>query len=828
MLTNLGGGDFGLEFNYSAIGFTNGYAGEATAGISNGTTEQILLEGSNNAAFLSTYAANDFDTNDPAGQYSMQFEGGQSFQGDGIVDGTAGNDLIDFNYVGDTHGDRIDHGDATGYAGTVNQDDYVLAGAGNDTVYSGLGNDQVYGGSGNDVINTGTGNDYADGGSENDSIDGGSGNDTLLGGTGDDTLYGGVATTGTTYTPVFTEVTASVQSVAGTSGRPNFSVSTVSGDNDLTFGTSGAVSGFRLGNGDGVETHTHTASSQIAGGQIIFNQLNNTEVLTITLDGVAVNLNTAIASGLVTFSGGTTYSINGAGQIIRTGNGAQTNTTGTLTINGPYTSLAIALTGGNVIASPGMYYEYYANTNPLNVAAEAGGDDSLFGGAGNDLLYGGDGNDTLSGDAGNDTLYGGTGNDVLLGVSGANLLYGGTGNDTLTGGSGADTLYGDDGNDSISGGADNDQLYGGLGEDTLDGGDGNDTLDGGDGNDSLLGGLGEDSLIGGLGNDSLYGGDGNDTLAGGDGNDLLSGGLGNDLLQGGLGNDTLSGGDGNDSLYGEDGADSLGGGNGDDFLDGGAGNDTLEGDAGSDTLRGGAGADVLYGGSGMDYADYTTSGAGVNVDLASGIGLGGDAAGDTYGGIDGIIGSAFDDTLLGFDGEGVGGPDPYTNVFYGGAGNDYLDGRGGSDSLYGGTGNDTLIGGAGNDLLDGGDGNDSLYGGTGNDLLYGGLGNDRLYGGDGNDLIDGGAGNDLIYGGAGADTFTGGSGNDTIIAAGNSDDFGDVVDGSENLGDNDVLDLSAWGWHLTNVIYDPLNPENGTVQFLDNSGAVIGSMSFSN
>jgi Ca2+-binding RTX toxin-like protein len=900
VLTNLGGGDFGLEFNYSAIGFTNGYAGEATAGISNGTTEQILLEGSNNAAFLSTYAGNDFDTNDPAGQYSMQFEGGQSFQGDGIVDGTAGNDLIDFNYVGDVHGDRIDHGDATGYAGTVNQDDYVLAGAGNDTVYSGLGNDQVYGGSGNDVINTGTGNDYADGGSENDSIDGGSGNDTLLGGTGDDTLYGGVATTGTTYTPVFTEVTASVQSVAGTSGRPNFSVSTVSGDNDLTFGTSGAVSGFRLGNGDGVETHTHTASSQIAGGQIIFNQLNNTEVLTITLDGVAVNLNTAIASGLVTFSGGTTYSINGAGQIIRTGNGAQTNTTGTLTINGPYTSLAIALTGGNVIASPGMYYEYYANTNPLNVAAEAGGDDSLFGGAGNDLLYGGDGNDTLSGDAGNDTLYGGTGNDVLLGVSGANLLYGGTGNDTLTGGTGADTLYGDDGNDSISGGADNDQLYGGLGEDTLDGGDGNDTLDGGDGNDSLLGGLGEDSLIGGLGNDSLYGGDGNDqlyggdgndslfggigndllygglgqdtldggdgndtldggdgndsllgglgedsligglgndslyggdgndTLAGGDGNDLLSGGLGNDLLQGGLGNDTLSGGDGNDSLYGEDGADSLGGGNGDDFLDGGAGNDTLEGDAGSDTLRGGAGADVLYGGSGMDYADYTTSGAAVNVDLASGIGLGGDAAGDTYGGIDGIIGSAFDDTLLGFDGEGVGGPDPYTNAFYGGAGNDYLDGRGGSDSLYGGTGNDTLIGGAGNDLLDGGDGNDSLYGGTGNDLLYGGLGNDRLYGGDGNDLIDGGAGNDLIYGGAGADTFIGGTGNDTIIAAGTSDDFGDVVDGSENLGDNDVLDLSAWGWHLTNVIYDPLNPENGTVQFLDNSGAVIGSMSFSN
>ncbi len=774
VLTNLGGGDFGLEFNYGAIGFTNGYAGEATAGISNGTTEQILLEGSNNAAFLSTYAGNDFDTNDPAGQFSLQFEGGQSFQGNGIVDGTAGNDLIDVNYVGDALGDRIDHGDATGYAGTVNQDDYVLAGAGNDTVASGLGNDQVYGGSGNDVITTGTGNDYADGGSENDSIDGGSGNDTLLGGTGDDTLYGGAATTGTTYTPVFTEVTSALQSVTGTNGRPNFTVNSVSGDNDLTTGTSGAVSGFRLGNGDGVETHTHTASSQIAGGQIIFNQLNTNEVLTITLDGVALNLNTAIASGLVSFSGGTTYSINGAGQIARTGSGAQTNTTGTLTVNGPYTSLAIALTGGSILASPGMYYEYYANTNPLNVAAETAGDDSLLGGAGNDLIYGGDGNDTLSGDAGNDTLYGGAGNDVLLAVGGTNLLYGGAGNDTLTGGTGADTLYGDDGNDSIFGGADNDQLYGGLGDDTLDGGDGNDTLDGGDGNDSLLGGLGNDSL------------------------------------QGGLGNDTLSGGDGNDSLSGGDGTDSLSGGNGDDFLDGGAGNDRLEGDAGSDTLRGGAGADALFGGSGIDYADYLTSGAAVNVDLGTGVGLGGDAAGDLYSGIDGIIGSNFDDTLLGFDAEGVGGPDPYTNVFYGGAGNDYLDGRGGSDSLYGGTGNDTLIGGAGNDLLDGGDGNDSLYGGDGNDQLSGGLGDD------------------LMYGGAGADTFTGGSGNDTIVAAGNSDDFGDVIEGSENLSDHDVLDLSAWGWHLTNVIYDPMNPETGTVQFLDNSGAVIGSMAFSN
>lgn len=44
--------------------------------------------------------------------------------------------------------------------------------------------------------------------------------------------------------------------------------------------------------------------------------------------------------------------------------------------------------------------------------------------------------------------------------------------------------------------------------------------------------------------------------------------------------------------------------------------------------------------------------------------------------------------------------------------------------------------------------------------------------------------------------------------------------------DFDTLDLSAWGKDLTNIIYDSGNPENGTVQFLDNTGAVIGTMTF--
>ncbi|MDZ4396010.1 Hint domain-containing protein [Cypionkella sp.] len=756
VITNLGGGDFGVDYLYNSVGFTNGYAGQATVGISNGSSSQTLLEGSGDAAFLSTYATNDFDTNDPAGVYSMQFEAGQAFLGDGVVDGTAGSDLIDTSYVGDPDGDRIDANDGTGYSGTTGQADYVLAGAGNDTVNSGLGNDIVYGGSGNDVVNAGTGNDTVYGDDGNDSLDGSSGNDSLFGGAGDDTLSGGDATTGTTYTPSYTEVTSALQSVAGTNGRPNFTVNTVSSDNDLTTGTSGAVSGFRLGNTDSVETHTHTASSQLAGGQIIFNAINSNETLTIVIDGVTINLNTAIASGMVTFNGNSTYAINAGGQVIRIGSGSTSTTTGTLTINTPYTTLALTSSGSTILTAAGLYYEYYPNTNPLNVAAEAAGDDYLSGGLGNDSLLGHDGNDTLLGDEGNDTLDGGNGNDSLSG---------GIGDDSLLGLAGSDTLLGGDGSDSLYGGADADSLSGDAGNDLLYGGEGNDTLNGGADNDTLFGDAGNDSLLGVTGDDSLFGGAGNDTLLGGDGHDSL---------------------------------------------DGGADADSLSGEAGNDTLNGGAGADWLYGGAGMDFAEYSSSGAGVNVDLIAGTGLGGDAQGDVLSGIDGIFGSAFDDTLLGYDGESTVPGDSWTNVLYGGAGNDSIDGRGGSDSLYGGTGNDTVLGGAGNDLLDGGDGNDQLFGGLGNDAVYGG------------------AGNDTLDGGAGADTLYGGTGNELFLVEGNSNAFGDVIDGGENSGDDDVLDLSNWGWALTNIIYDPMNPENGTVEFLDGAGAVIGTLTFSN
>lgn len=311
------------------------------------------------------------------------------------------------------------------------------------------------------------------------------------------------------------------------------------------------------------------------------------------------------------------------------------------------------------------------------------------------------------------------------------------------------------------------------------------------------------------------------TINGNNWNNTLNGTSSADTIKGYGGNDTLNGNDGNDSL------------------DGGTGNDSLLGGAGDDTLHGGSGSDVLNGSSGMDYADYSDSGAGVSVNLASGAASGGDAAGDTLSGIDGIYGSAYNDTLVGFDGSSTVPGDAYTNVFYAGAGNDYLDGAGGDDSLYGETGKDTIYGGSGNDHIDGGADNDLLYGGTGDDSIFGGTGNDTIHGGDGADYIDGGDGADVLYGDGGNDTIYGGAGNDYIVGGDGGDvydggtgsdtivvDYGDtaIINGEEDAdgSDRDTLILNG----RARVIYDPNDPsgESGIIRWANGTTTTFSNI----
>jgi Ca2+-binding RTX toxin-like protein len=158
-----------------------------------------------------------------------------------------------------------------------------------------------------------------------------------------------------------------------------------------------------------------------------------------------------------------------------------------------------------------------------------------------------------------------------------------------------------------------------------------------------------------------------DDMFGSDYRDEMHGGNGNDFIYGGFGDDVLYGEGDRDTLYGEQGS------------------DTLYGGAGDDTLNGGAGGDRLDGGTGIDTISYAGARdwGGVTIDLTAGKGFKSDAQDDTYVSIENVVGTRFDDILLGD------------------AGNNTLSGGDGADKLYGGIGEDILIGGAGDDLLTG-------------------------------------------------------------------------------------------------------------------------------
>lgn len=121
------------------------------------------------------------------------------------------------------------------------------------------------------------------------------------------------------------------------------------------------------------------------------------------------------------------------------------------------------------------------------------------------------------------------------------------------------------------------------------------------------------------------------------------------------------------------------GGAGGDTLIGNQVNNVLNGQGGDDLLVGGLGSDRLIGGAGNDIADFTDALSGITVTLNGGaadilVANGDDV--DVLSGIEGVIGTAFDDRLTG---------DAGANTLGGGAGGD--------DVLLGGAGNDVLIGG---------------------------------------------------------------------------------------------------------------------------------------
>jgi VCBS repeat-containing protein len=141
---------------------------------------------------------------------------------------------------------------------------------------------------------------------------------------------------------------------------------------------------------------------------------------------------------------------------------------------------------------------------------------------------------------------------------------------------------------------------------------------------------------------------------------------------------TVNGTNGDDTYQSAQTAGSTGpilfyGNGGSDYLLGGLGDDIFVGGTGDDTLDGGTG--------GIDTANYSDATQdGLIVNLLAGTSSGGGLGNDTLYNIRNLVGSSFNDTLVGDDGD---------NLLVGGDGN---------DKLYGHAGNNTLVGGNDTDV----------------------------------------------------------------------------------------------------------------------------------
>ena len=453
------------------------------------------------------------------------------------------------------------------------------------------------------------------------------------------------------------------------------------------------------------------------------------------------------------------------------------------------------------------------------------------------------------GTAADDVIVGTAGHDTINGLGGNDTICGGGGNDIINGGTGDDAIFGDDGNDIIMGGVD-------AADCEQDDACGNDLLVGLRGSDELTGGLGRDTTYyydapapaapGGfavdlnLSNGEAFIGSDTDQLAGIEDvygspyNDKLIGDGENNYLDGDPGDDTVQGEDGDDIVIG----DNPMGPPGNDTLDGGAGNDHLWGHGGADDMRdpsgtnrfaGDAGNDTIEGGDGFDYVDYfclapagtfcnggVTTGQEVDLGAATSrpVESDGNNANDhgtdtLLGVIEGVRGTEFGDVMRGRDNVNN---ESFGDYFWPEAGNDIVDGRGGTDyvdydvaaddpnldcslpvvdqpgltvtlesdgtagdsapEVIGGTylGNDQLggiehaIGSPRSDTMTGTAAANDLWGGCGDDVISGAGGNDGLNGDDQDDVVNGDSGDDKLIGGRGDDALHGGEAGQDIVS----------------------------------------------------------------
>ena len=586
-------------------------------------------------------------------------------------------------------------------------DDLIRGGDGADDIDGGADNDRLFGEAGDDLLRGKAGDDVLDGGAGDDELRGEAGDDRLEGGEGADLLIGG-------------------------------------GGNDVLLGNAGHD---ELRGDAGADLLSgNEGDDLIAGG-------GGRDTLTFAdaAAGVSVDLAAGTSDG----------HSEGADELRQIEDLIGSRFADQLTGDNGANEISGGL--GDDLLSGGSGNDRLLGGEGADTLHGEAGKDELLGEQGDDLLFGGEGNDALSGGAGDDALSGEAGNERFLWSAddGDDLIDGGLGRDellivaseeadqiTLAGLlDGASLSIADPGSQvtfrgveqlglDTQAGADQvivgDLAASGLSDVAVELGAGDDVFDASAATTNLdaHAGAGDDQYLGGNGNVRFDGGEGEDhadysaaagavkaKLGSGRVTSILTGIVdrlsGVEEFTGSSFADDITGSKRDDILHGGDGADLIRGKAGDDRLDGGAGDDVLSGDQGYDRLSGGDGADHLDGGKGrsfIDYADYTTAAQGVSIDLAAAMGTDGNGDTDTYERLSGVLGSRYDDLIVG---------DDESNQLFGGEGD---------DTIRGGDGNDVIEGGAGADVLQGEGGSDSFLSRypSGDDEIFGGQGLDRL------------------------------------------------------------------------------------------------------
>ncbi|SPJ29712.1 Hint domain-containing protein [Falsiruegeria mediterranea] len=782
--------------------------------------------------------------------------------GNGIVEGTNGDDIIDADYNGDPDGDVVDGGDAPAPFDNPNED-VINGGPGNDSIDAGEGDDTVYAGAGDDTVNGEEGDDLLIGDGDAPGLTGPATRETFEWHLAPDPDDGGQVDDGDDLSGGFTQNTGSVD--------VTFSVTQSSTGVDTEFQTQEQF----VGN---IDTNGPDASDTSAMESELNGQANTASYeldFSEDVQNVSFRINDIDGDGQVqvmaygpdgsqipvVVSGGLGVAITDedsvAGGDTATGDGGYANPDNSnysvlVTIPGPVSRLTVSHSQDGPNPSEIDVTDVYFDV-PLDDGSGGGGgpvddgDDSLTGGEGDDTLIGQGGDDTLTGGDGNDSVDGGDGDDEIDtgGGDAANLpdrgfpSYQGLPevpadpdvfNDR-------DTVDGGDGNDDISTGDDNDLIMGGAGSDTIDGGLDDDTISGGADDDLIIGSEGSDEITGDGGNDTIYGGldpvfpdllnitddgsdgrdpdpevtNGMDTLSGGEGNDLIMGQDDDDVLMGDEGDDTLDGGIDEDSIMGGVGNDEIIGGHGDDTLSGGDDRDTFLGGEGFDQIDGGSGGD--------DFDTLDLRGLGPvgivysSEDREDGVAVVG-ATGDVL--VFEEIENILIDEPLNPDGivEGTFGDDAIDVNYDGDPNGDFVDNDdallpgqvGDQDIIVGKTGDDTIDAGADSDYVFAGDGADAVSGDGGNDTILGQDGDDLLEGDAGDDVVQGGRGNDTLDAGRGNDTMRGGEGDDNLT--GNPGDdllYGD--EGDDTVIGNDGTDTLYGGSGNDTISTGPGNDE---------------------